>query len=54
MIDEKRNYFTEEIKQNKLTSKKHKQVCKIFNCIEHLLIFTSTGTGCVSILPLLL
>ena len=28
-IDERRNYFTEEIKQNELMSKKHKKVCKI-------------------------
>ena len=28
-IDEKRNYFIEELKQNELMSKKHKKVCKI-------------------------
>ena len=29
-IDEKRNYFIEEIKQNELISKKYKKVQKIF------------------------
>ena len=33
-IDEKIN-FIEEIKQNELTSKKHKKVFKILNYIEH-------------------
>ena len=28
-IDERRNYFIEELKQNELMSKKHKKVCKI-------------------------
>ena len=28
-IDERRNYFIEEIKQNELMSKKDKKVCKI-------------------------
>ena len=28
-IDERRNLFTEEIKQNELISKKHKKICKI-------------------------
>ena len=28
-IDERRNYFIEEIKQNELISKKDKKVCKI-------------------------
>ena len=37
-IDETKNYFIEEIKQNKLMSKKHKKVCNILNYIEHLLI----------------
>ena len=29
-------------------SKKHKKVCKALNYIEHLLILTSSVTGCVS------
>ena len=30
-------------------SKKHKKVCRVLNYIDHLLIVTSTTTGCVSI-----
>ena len=41
-IDETRNYFLEEIKQNKLMSKKQKTVCTTLNCIEHFLILIST------------
>ena len=37
------------MKQNQFVSKKHKKVCKILNHTEHLLISTSTVTGCVSI-----
>ena len=48
-IDESRNYLIEEIKQNKLMSKKHKNVCTTLNYIEHFLILASTVTGCVSI-----
>ena len=39
----------EEINQNELMSKKHKNVCRVFNYIEQLLISVSTVTGCVSI-----
>ena len=38
-----------EIKQNEVISTKHKKVCKTLNYIEHLLIFASTVTGCISI-----
>ena len=48
-IDKKRNYFLEEIEQNKLTSKKHKKVCTTLYYIEHFLILASTITGCFSI-----
>ena len=48
-IDEIRNYLTEEINQSEVMSKKYKQVCKVLNYIEHLLIIISTITGCVSI-----
>ena len=50
-IDETRNYFLEEIKQNELISKKHKNVTntKALNYIEHLLILASTITACISI-----
>ena len=38
-IDETRNYFIEEIKQNKLISKTHKIVCITLNYIENFLFF---------------
>ena len=37
-IDERRNYFVEEIKQNELMSRKHKKVCTTLKYIEHFLI----------------
>ena len=49
VIDEKRNCFIEEIKQNELINKKHKKICKILNYTEHLLILASAVTGCASI-----
>ena len=48
-IDQTRNYFIEEIKQNDLISKTHKKICKILDYIKHLLILACTVTGCVSI-----
>ena len=30
-VDETRNYFLEEIKQNEFTSKKHKKICTTQN-----------------------
>ena len=48
-IDETRNYFLEEIKQNELMSRKHKKVCTTLNYIEYFLILASTITGCISI-----
>ena len=30
-----RNYFIEEINQNELMNKKHKNFCRVFNYIEH-------------------
>ena len=48
-IDETRNYFLEEIKQNELMSKRHKKVCTNLNYIEHFLIVASKITGCISI-----
>ena len=38
-IDETRNYFLEEIKENKLMCKKHKEVCATLNYIEHFPFF---------------
>ena len=48
-IDETRNYFIEEINQNKLASKKHKKVCRTLNYVEHFLILGSRTTGYISI-----
>ena len=42
-------YFIEEINQNKLMSKKHKEVCGVLNYFENLLILASTISKCVSI-----
>ena len=36
-----------------MISKKHKKVCRVLNYTEHLLILTSTVTGCVSICALI-
>ena len=41
--------FFEEIKQNELNSKKHKQVCATLNYVEYFLILASTVTGSISI-----
>ena len=49
IIDETRNYFLEETKQNELMSKKHKKVFATLNYIEHFLVLASTVTGCISI-----
>ena len=48
-IDERRNYFLEEIKQNELMSKKHKKVCETLNYFDHSLISASTILGCISV-----
>ena len=48
-IDEKRNYFIEEIKQNELISKRHKKICRILNYTWHLLILVFAVTRSVSI-----
>ena len=48
-IDETRNHLNEEINQNELMSKKHKNVYRVLNYSEHLLVLISTVTGCVSI-----
>ena len=41
--------MTEEINQNELMSKKHKNVNRVLNYIELLFISNSTVIGCVSI-----
>ena len=48
-LDETKNYFLEEIKQNELMSKKHKKVCTTLDYIEHFLILASTINGCISV-----
>ena len=48
-IDETRNYFLEEIKENELMSGKHKMVCTTLNYFEHFIILASTITGFISI-----
>ena len=48
-IDETRNYLIEKINQNELMSKKHKNVYRVLNYIEDLLVLISTVTGSVSI-----
>ena len=53
-IDETRNYFLEEKRQNELTRAKHKKVCRTLNYIEHILILASEITGLFQFLILLL
>ena len=38
-INETRNYFLEEIKQNILKSRKHKKICTTLNYIENFLMY---------------
>ena len=46
-IEEKKNYFVEEIEQNELMSRKHKKVCTTLNYIQHFFISVSAVTGCI-------
>ena len=48
-IDETRDSFLDEIKNNDLLSKKYKKTRKYLNHVKHLLTLASTITGCVSI-----
>ena len=48
-IDEARNYFLEEIKQNELMNDKVKKACRDLNYFKHFLIFISAVSQCVSI-----
>ena len=48
-INEKRNYFLEEIEQNELMSRKHKKVCTSLNYIEHFSTSASTKLECISV-----
>ena len=45
--EETTNYFIEKIKQNNLTSKKHKNVCTALFYIEQSLVLVSIVTRCV-------
>ena len=47
-VDEIRNYFLEDIKQNELISGKHKNAFTSLNYTEHFLILVSTITACIS------
>ena len=49
IIDETRNYFLEEIKQNELMSSKYKKACTTLDYIGHFFILASTITGCISV-----
>ena len=48
-IDEIRIYLIEQINRNELMSKKYKNVCRILNKIDHLLIVISTNNRCITI-----
>ena len=48
-IDERRNHFLEETKQNELASRKHKKAFASLNHIEHFLILASAVAGYVPI-----
>ena len=48
-IYETRNYLIEEINQNELMSKKHKNVYRVLNYIEQLLVLVSTVTRSIFI-----
>ena len=49
IIDETRNYFLEQIKQNELMSRKCKKLSTTLNYMEHFLILTFTIIWCISI-----
>ena len=48
-IDNKKDYFIEEVEQNEWVSKRHKKVCRTLNYTEHLLILASTVTAYSSV-----
>ena len=48
-INEKRNYFVEEIEKNELMTRKREKVCTTLNEIEHYLILASAVTVYISI-----
>ena len=46
-IDEIRNSLIEEVNRNELMSKRHKNVCRVLNYVNHSLVAISTINGCV-------
>ena len=48
-IEETRNYLLREIDHNELISKKHKNIDRVLNYTDYLLISTWAITGCVFI-----
>ena len=48
-IDDTRNYFLEDLKQNELMGRKYKKVCTTLNYTERVLILASAITGGISI-----
>ena len=46
--DETRNHLIEEIDQNELMCKRHRNVCRVLNYIDRLLILVSKIAGCIS------
>ena len=50
--DETKHFFLEEIKQNELTSRKHKKVFTTLNHIEHFLIFSISAFASLVGIPI--
>ena len=48
-IDEIKNYLIEETNQNELMSKEHKNVFRVLNYIDHIIMVTFKITGRISI-----
>ena len=48
-LEKTRNYLLREIDHNELISKKHKNIYRVLNYTDHLLILTWAITGCVFI-----
>ena len=53
-IDKIRNYSIEETNRNELMSKKHKNVCRFLNYIDHRLIAISQLLQLLDVFPFLL
>ena len=48
-IDERKNYFLEEIELKEFMSRNHKKIGTTLSHIEYIFIFASAITGCISI-----